>query len=332
VAKYIQIQIENPCRQKWEDMQATASGSFCSSCQKTVIDFTGMTDSQLMEYFRKHPAGVCGRIYTDQLETKLEIPTKKIPWLKYFFRISIPAMLLSYKAGAQRMLKKQTEAVVVTTKKLHKCVTAVQARMISGSISGSDGKPVAFASIMVRGTNEGTTADSNGLFRLRIPGTVRTLEISAVGYEKKEVISTANYIDVRLNVKTMENIILTTARRERTSITMGAMVSGISISYISGKEKTGITVQPVQTSAEIFPNPVKRDGILNIRWKKPVSNNQQLIIYNASGIKLLQETIGVKQSLLQTQVNLDFNAAGYYLCEITDVKSQEREVLKLIVE
>jgi hypothetical protein len=37
-------------------------GRFCDSCQKTVHDFTGMSDMQLIAFFKKPSTGsVCGR-------------------------------------------------------------------------------------------------------------------------------------------------------------------------------------------------------------------------------------------------------------------------------
>jgi hypothetical protein len=54
-------------------MDATERGAFCHSCQTEVIDFSAMTDREVIEYLEKHKAG-CGRFRKDQLETKLVIP------------------------------------------------------------------------------------------------------------------------------------------------------------------------------------------------------------------------------------------------------------------
>jgi hypothetical protein len=54
-------------------MDATERGAFCHSCQKEVIDFSAMTDREVIEYLEKHKAG-CGRFREDQLNTKLVIP------------------------------------------------------------------------------------------------------------------------------------------------------------------------------------------------------------------------------------------------------------------
>jgi hypothetical protein len=55
------IQISNPCHEEWEGMQSLADGKFCHSCQKSVIDFTYFTDSELKRWFNENRGNSCGR-------------------------------------------------------------------------------------------------------------------------------------------------------------------------------------------------------------------------------------------------------------------------------
>ncbi len=59
-------------------------------------------------------------------------------------------------------------------------------RQISGRITDEKGDPIPFASIKIRKTNIGTTADEAGNFRLEVPQNA-ILEISAAGAETREV-------------------------------------------------------------------------------------------------------------------------------------------------
>jgi hypothetical protein len=84
-------------------MTPVDKGKFCGSCQKQVVDFSNMSDRQVAEFFKKPSTGsVCGRFMADQLDRGIEIPKKRIPWLKYFFRFVIPAFLVSIKASAEK--------------------------------------------------------------------------------------------------------------------------------------------------------------------------------------------------------------------------------------
>lgn len=81
-------------------MTPTEKGRFCAQCQKQVVDFTSMSDRQLAEFFKKPSSGSsCGRFLQEQLDRAVEIPRKRIPWIKYFFQFTLPAFLLSLKTA-----------------------------------------------------------------------------------------------------------------------------------------------------------------------------------------------------------------------------------------
>ena len=48
------LSIQNPCAEKFEDFRPTPAGGFCQSCQKEVIDFTKMTDQELIDYYNQN--------------------------------------------------------------------------------------------------------------------------------------------------------------------------------------------------------------------------------------------------------------------------------------
>jgi hypothetical protein len=102
MSKYISIQIPTSCHEDWDSMTAATQGRYCNSCEKTVIDFTSMSDTQLANFFAKKKENVCGRFYSDQLDTAIAIPKRQIPWLKYFFTITLPAFLFSQKGFGQK--------------------------------------------------------------------------------------------------------------------------------------------------------------------------------------------------------------------------------------
>jgi hypothetical protein len=104
MAKKIQLTIAEPCHENWENMTPVEKGRFCGSCQKQVVDFSNMSDREIAVFFKKPSTGsVCGRFMQDQLDRDMEIPKKRIPWVKYFFQFALPAFLVSLKANSQQV-------------------------------------------------------------------------------------------------------------------------------------------------------------------------------------------------------------------------------------
>ena len=99
--KYLNIEIPQSCHENWNAMQPKAQGRHCLSCEKTVVDFTAMTDVELINFFSNKKDNVCGRFTTEQLDRDILIPKKKIHWVKYFFQFALPAFLLSIKPGSK---------------------------------------------------------------------------------------------------------------------------------------------------------------------------------------------------------------------------------------
>ena len=71
------IQIPKPCHERWEEMQPTEQGRFCASCQKTVVDYTKLSDQELVGLLKKTSGPVCGRLRDDQLNRPLLLANAK---------------------------------------------------------------------------------------------------------------------------------------------------------------------------------------------------------------------------------------------------------------
>ena len=61
------IDIPLPCSENWESMTPIEKGRFCANCQKVVIDFTQLSNEEIIQTFRQQPKELCVRIYRKQL-------------------------------------------------------------------------------------------------------------------------------------------------------------------------------------------------------------------------------------------------------------------------
>jgi iron complex outermembrane receptor protein len=74
-----------------------------------------------------------------------------------------------------------------------------QTKTVTGKVNDEKGAGVSGASILVKGSNTGTSTDATGSFRLNVPSSATTLVITYVGYATQEVtIPSSNEVTVSM--------------------------------------------------------------------------------------------------------------------------------------
>lgn len=118
-----EIIITEPCSQTWEKLTPQSEGRFCGACQKTVIDFTKMSDKELYDYFKQKPGKVCGSFnayQTNRIITS-DKKTSKTFWLSGI-AASMISFLMSFNSKAQTVdtlkTKQKTEITPITPKSI----------------------------------------------------------------------------------------------------------------------------------------------------------------------------------------------------------------------
>ncbi len=86
-----EIEIPKPCHENWNQMTPDATGKFCGSCAKNVIDFTKMNTQEIQDYFLENQGKmVCGRFKNEQLDSLII----KIPNQVLFSQVSFHKMFM----------------------------------------------------------------------------------------------------------------------------------------------------------------------------------------------------------------------------------------------
>jgi hypothetical protein len=97
----IQLRIPEPCHQDWHTMLPEEKGRFCSSCSKTVVDFSLMSDKEVLAHLGGAGGHTCGRFTSDQLNRNLmPPPERKMGW-PAFWQLALATLLVSARAEAQ---------------------------------------------------------------------------------------------------------------------------------------------------------------------------------------------------------------------------------------
>lgn len=190
-----QLNIENPCHEEWESFTPTSTGGFCASCQKNVIDFSRMTESELVAFFRDRQnssQGLCGRFREDQLKKKYNVEEWFPTWrleneqLQY----EIPVTVIKQKQQIrlpliQHMKLVRNMAAAVLTF-LYTQDGVGQNRVISGQVVDAyDKEALPGVSIRIKGTKRGTVSDANGNYRIEASDN-DILVFSSIGYKEIE--------------------------------------------------------------------------------------------------------------------------------------------------
>jgi hypothetical protein len=94
--KMLRFSIAEPCHERWDKMTPVEKGVFCGSCKKTVTDFSGMNDEEILDHLSaRNFQPSCGRFRNDQLNRPLvyispEVLTMDIPlWKKFLAALFI---------------------------------------------------------------------------------------------------------------------------------------------------------------------------------------------------------------------------------------------------
>lgn len=76
--KGYQLTIDQPCSENWNKMTPTERGKHCQACDKIVTDFSGMSETQILEFLLQNP-GSCGRVNKNHINKPifLKVPAKK---------------------------------------------------------------------------------------------------------------------------------------------------------------------------------------------------------------------------------------------------------------
>lgn len=185
------ISIPQPCTQTWVDMDIVDTGRFCQSCQKNVVDFTQLSNGEIIAILSASDK-VCGRfnpVQLNSLNAGINIArTPRFSWKRLSLAAAAFIGFLSFskvEANAKPavehhpvLFKEQVNSITDTVKEF---------RVITGSVTDSLKLPLPGVRIAVKGTKLITTTDQSGRFSLKVPASpISTGVIGYIGFITQE--------------------------------------------------------------------------------------------------------------------------------------------------
>lgn len=348
--------IPTPCHENWDNMTAATKGRFCACCSKQVVDFSFMTDQQVLNYFKKSTGKVCGRFADDQLQRPMILASeqkKKSLWLA----VMMPLLLLFGKVNAQKKKITQTlgtpaiiikDTVPVLMGKIAYRsepdtvkIKSTDELIIKGTIRDEEtGEPVPFASVFIKNSKKGIAADGEGNFTLFVKDNLEIpiLILASVGYETKEISLTnaSNQIQIVINGSGKQITLKSEMTRLKAALMCDVVVTaGMVVSCKRPKPKDTLktTVNKIlkREAFKIYPNPANAGSNVKLEIKKAGTYSIQLLD-NLSKLILVKDFTAITDQSL-TEILIPVTASpGMYYINLIDENKKKQYTSKLIVQ
>ena len=161
------LSVPTPCSQQWGSFTQVPGGGFCSSCNKVVVDFTTLTDAQILDHFKHATGTTCGKFLPGQLKSYAFGEQVKVHpglmLLKAGF-LSLLFLTLARPASAQ-VSREKTKTELSGSFKMRQDSIAFRGVVTSAE----DHSPVPGVNVILKGSAVGTVTDSDGRFEFPQP-------------------------------------------------------------------------------------------------------------------------------------------------------------------
>lgn len=331
------------------------------SCQKEVVDFSSMSDAEILNYLSTASSKTCGRVNDEQLNRVLTAPRERKNYAyRYGWGVLISTILVSNKASAQIIAPTDTVIALPTAQIKGKVAIRLGGIsterknvqpivQITGKISDENGAALPYASVIIKGTKQGVAIDSAGQFKISVKDDLRNvaLLVSAVGYSSATVdvepylIQTAAtkadnpvVIDVSLirsKTAIMGEVVIATKPARCRSFTTGlvSVVKYDTLYNTSNKFKDVFNVNEIKA----YPNPIAPNDVFSLRLKLKESGTYSIKFTDATGKLVGSKIVTVNGAYQIENFNSNmFNAGGIYFASITSIKTQKTYTTRLLLQ
>lgn len=203
----IKISVKKTCSEKFSNFSKTEKGGFCSSCEKEVVDFTNMPQTDILKYLCESENAICGKFNRSQLgefkhysnpSTMTNYISKGIGAMS-FSLLSLCAINTMEAQELNSNTNTKTEIVLGKTSTSNSTSQDITYK-IKGTVVDELHTPLPGVSVVLKGTTEGVTTDMDGNFEF--PKTLKEgdeLVFSYIGYQTIKHTITNNKVD-NLNI------------------------------------------------------------------------------------------------------------------------------------
>lgn len=203
--KDIKLNIKKPCKENWEDFQKlNHTAGYCSQCEKSVVDFSRMSDQELIQYLQTASGKVCGRFKKEQLKEYHLIDTKPNFGFHHLRKslVALAFLILAKPSVATTSALPKADTYIHENDSSNVSEPKADGIKVSGVVTdGEIGEALPGASVILKGSDKGTTTNLDGEFSF--PEELKkgdVLQFMFIGFATKELKIREN-MDVRLEIE-----------------------------------------------------------------------------------------------------------------------------------
>ncbi len=306
----MKVNLPEPCHEDWNKMDAKEKGRFCGSCEKLVIDFSKMSDTQIISYFKQYKGqSTCGHFKKTQIDRTLK--EQDTPRRKLFLKELAAACFAFFLASTDAKSQNETNINQQHQSQETKNSTPNEGReiAINGKVkNGNEG--LSNAIISIKGTSHKTYSSSNGIFSIHIPSTFSknqnfiTLVVEHKDFTTKEISVATSPTNQFVEIDFVED-----NRTFKKSVAISGTITG------TVKDDTGETLP----SATVVIKGTTRGTITDFdgNYSLVIPDNQEVtLIYSFVGFDSKEITVDT-QTVIDVTLNTGvlegmFVVGGYY--------------------
>jgi len=202
---------------------------------------------------------------------------------------------------------------------------------IKGRVVNDRDEPIPYASVMVKGSHNGTASGEDGSFIIKTETLQSSvLAASSVGFESKEIelkdynLSDSLIVQLKANVTLGEVVIASEVCTRK----LGGMMSVISIN----STQAAITSLLRIDSVKIYPNPVRSGSVINLEVLKSGQGKTLIELYNMAGQKVYFTEVNMNNKNWKATIPLPVLVPGTYIVKLDLDEKKKTYTTKIIVQ
>ncbi len=330
------LYIHQPCHEDWDKMTPENKGRFCASCAKSVVDFSLMTDNEVLAHLSKNTGNLCGRFDAEQLQRPLletQLQPKK-NW-KYWLASLSALFLFGNRLTAQAVNNHKIDSSSVKVPEVNntlivgRVIDSIRHPSLEGIVTDTAGNPLVGATIKIKELQLSTTTHNLGNFTLfrNIPIDTFTLVVSYVGYSTQQII-----------IHKSDNKALKIILKPRESQLTGEVI--VVGGYSTSKSRRKVSkIDTLSTSINkifkneaftIYPNPVDKNNSLKMSITNAGEYEVQFLDKQSKIVSIQKYTTLSPKEIIDITVPPNA-ASGLYYIRLVNTATQKQWVDKLVV-